>query len=230
MRRITFATLCGLFLVSCVTPQIDLADPGEISGNLLVFWVGEDNFVYYPFYKEPLVYKLPAYLRDKLNTNAIRPGAIYTDGGSIPKAVQGWAGLSPWGYGPAYIVHDWLFIAHHCIVTEREDRLDGRDKQELETVRNVDFQISADILAGVIQALANENKVPKRNLAPKAIYGAVGSSVAKRLWDSSDPNRCRPVEQEELARIEAMLRRGIRVAEAPRPEARPPVLVFQQAF
>jgi hypothetical protein len=39
---------------------------------------------------------------------------MYTDGGSIPRFLWGVKGYSPWSYAPAYIVHDWLFEAHHC--------------------------------------------------------------------------------------------------------------------
>ena len=102
-------------LCACATPRIELSDPGEISGKLMVFWDREDHFIYYPFYGDPLTYRLPRSVAEKVGVDTIRPGAIYTDGGSIPRAVRGVVGFSPWGYGPAYIVHDWLFVAHHCI-------------------------------------------------------------------------------------------------------------------
>ena len=140
-------------LVACAAPRIELSDPGEISGKLMVFWDREDHFIYYPFYGDPLTYRLPRSVAEKVGVDTIRPGAIYTDGGSIPRAVRGVVGFSPWGYGPAYIVHDWLFVAHHCIRHGLEDRHDPRDRDEVETVRKVDFPLSADILAGVIQAL-----------------------------------------------------------------------------
>jgi hypothetical protein len=59
----------------------------------MLFWVGEDNFVYYPFYGGPskegaLQYRLPRTLQERLGVDVIRPGAIYTDGGSIPRAVR----------------------------------------------------------------------------------------------------------------------------------------------
>jgi hypothetical protein len=39
---------------------------------------------------------------------------MYTDGGSVPRALWGVEGFSAWEYGPAYILHDWLFQRHYC--------------------------------------------------------------------------------------------------------------------
>jgi hypothetical protein len=202
---------------------------------LMVFWVGEDNFVYYPFYGGPskegaLQYRLPRTLQERLGVDVIRPGAIYTDGGSIPRAVRSAVGFSPWGYGPAYIVHDWLFVAHHCIEHNGLDKHDERDRMDAELVRKIDFRTSADILAGVIQALEKQDKVPKRPLAPGAIYTAVDSIVAKNVWDNRDPESCRPVEQEKLENIADKLSSKSFRIETVQPGAPPPVLVYQQAF
>lgn len=195
----------------------------------MVFWVGEDRFVYYPYYSDPLVYKLPKALAKRIGASSIRPGAIYTDGGSIPSAVKGWAGFSPWGYGPAYIVHDWLFVAHHCILTNRVELHDKRDRSEVEKVRRIDFQLSADMLASVIQALVKQNKVPKRGFAPAAIYSAVESGVAKSLWDSRDPRSCDPPTSTVLEDIRKKLDASLLRAGLP-DETGGPVLVFQQRF
>ena len=217
-------------LVACAAPRIELSDPGEISGKLMVFWDREDHFIYYPFYGDPLTYRLPRSVAEKIGVNTIRPGAIYTDGGSIPRAVRGVVGFSPWGYGPAYIVHDWLFVAHHCIRHGLEDRHDPRDRDEVETVRKVDFPLSADILAGVIQALVKQEKVPSRPLAPDAIYTAVDSAVARRLWNNPDPGSCRPVEQDVIAEIESKLRRDKSRRLAAEPDVDGPVLIYEQSF
>lgn len=217
-------------LVSCASPSIDLKDPGKISGNLMIFWVGEDRFVYYPYNGEPLIYHLPEKLRQDLNVSEIRAGLHYTDGGSIPPLVRGLAGLSPWGYGPAYIVHDWLFAAHHCLSTSQAGALDPRDAEEAKIVSKVTFRQSADLLAGVISALIKQNVVPKREAAPSAIYTAVDSFVAKNLWDETDPKSCDPVTKEDLDRIRRSTEKGIASVQVLRPGAVPPLLVFQQRF
>jgi len=230
IRRGLAAISAALLLASCTTAKLDPNDPGLVSGYLMVFWVGEDKFVYYPFYDDPLVFKLPRSMAQKLGSDVttIRPGAIYTDGGSIPSAVRGWAGLSPWGYGPAYIVHDWLFVAHHCIVTDQVALHDKRDLAEVDKVRNVDFQMSADMLAAVIDALVRQNLVPKRDFAPGAIYTAVESGIARSLWDTTRRDSCRPVEPKIIADIEKKLRAKAfdRLTE----DDGGPVLVFQRRF
>jgi hypothetical protein len=230
-RKAAFALSLALSVSGCVTPEIDPDDPGHVSGYLMVFWDREDHFIYYPLYKtDPLKFRLPKRLAAELGVDYIQPGIIYTDGGSIPQAVRGWTGFSPWGYGPAYIVHDWLFIAHHCIVNNHIERHDKRDLDEVEKVRKVDFKLSADLLAAVIQALVLQNKVPKRDFAPKAIYTAVDSSIAKRLWDSKDPNSCRPPDPEVVRQIEERLNLGARIAAVPPATGEGPVLIYQQKF
>ena len=226
-----FSLAAALATTACVTPEIDPDDAGHVSGTLMVFWVGEDKFVYYPLYKsDPLRYRLPKRLARKLGYDEIRPGIIYTDGGSIPPAVRGWAGFSPWGYGPAYIVHDWLFIAHHCIVLKHTARHDARDQAEVDKVRAVDFGDSADILAAVIQALGEQEKVPRRTFAPKAIYTAVDSAIAENLWDTRKPESCSPPKRKEIVAIEDKLR-GARIFAQPGiAPGLQPVLVYQQTF
>jgi hypothetical protein len=229
LRRAVLTVLLGIWAAGCVTPDIDLDDPGKVSGYLMVFWDGEDNFIYYPLYdSDPLRFYLPKNIAKKLGTKYIQPGIIYTDGGSIPRAVRGWSGLSPWGYGPAYIVHDWLFIAHHCILNGHTERHDKRDRNEVGKVEQVDFQLSADLLAAVIQALVAQNKVPKRDFAPKAIYTAVDSTIAKNLWDSRNPDSCRPPDEKVVKQIEERLH--ARIALAPSEVKHGPVLIYQQRF
>jgi hypothetical protein len=45
-------------------------------------------------------------------STAIVPETMYTDGGSVPQILWGIPGLSPWALGPAYIIHDWIFLVH----------------------------------------------------------------------------------------------------------------------
>ena len=39
---------------------------------------------------------------------------MFTDGGSVPRAFQVFKNYSPWGYAPAFIMHDWLFTMKYC--------------------------------------------------------------------------------------------------------------------
>lgn len=223
--------LLSLLAANCAGQRVDLSDPGEISGRLVVLWDGEDNFIYYPAPGNPLTYKLPPVLAAKLGADKIvmTPGAIFTDGGSIPRPVRGVVGFSPWGYGPAYIIHDWLFVVHHCIVHEGTGNLRRTTPDQIELAEQVDFPTSADILAGVIRALAKQEWVPQRALAPDAIYTAVDSVIAKRLWDSRDPKSCNAPTEEQISKIETDLGRTKGLFEVPVGEAEF-TIVYDQTF
>nr|WP_249779640.1 DUF1353 domain-containing protein [Bradyrhizobium sediminis] len=51
---------------------------------------------------------------------------MYTDGGSIPRIAQIFNGLSPWGFGPAYIVHDWIFLRSQLLRRPRARKIQRR--------------------------------------------------------------------------------------------------------
>ena len=101
---------------------------------------------------------------------------MYTDGGSIPKAAQLFQGFSPWGYAPAYMVHDWLFVARHCNV-------DGTPTKEERKVENMDFQTSADIIAESIKTLVASDRIRENDVAPRVISSAVAGPIARAIWD-----------------------------------------------
>jgi hypothetical protein len=80
---------------------------GILKGRVLVQWDRQDEFIYVKA-SNPLSFK-PSFM----NT-AIVPETMYTDGGSVPQILWGIPGLSPWALGPAYIIHDWIFLVHRC--------------------------------------------------------------------------------------------------------------------
>ncbi len=107
-----------LLLAACGYVDYDDAPVGRLKGSLFVMWVGEGGpsgdgkfvFVPDPNNRLTLIRTAPnATLRE------IRPTMMYTDGGSIPKIGQVFNGFSPWGYAPAYMMHDWLFVARQCL-------------------------------------------------------------------------------------------------------------------
>lgn len=97
--------LCAL-LSGCAGGGSVMEAQGSLSGTLLIQWTAEDRFIYVPDPKRPLTY-----VRGE---RRIVPGRMYTDGGSIPRVFWSAKGFSPWAYGPAYAVHDWLFNEHRC--------------------------------------------------------------------------------------------------------------------
>ena len=103
----------------------------------------------------------------RTNGQSIRPGPMYTDGGSIPRFLWGIEGYSPWGYAPAYIVHDWLFVAQHC----------GYEPDNQHT-----FGDSVAVIAEGLKAVMETNTEVRNYFVFDGVVAAVGSPIAKRLW------------------------------------------------
>src|SRR5215470_9390632 len=81
--------------------------PGQLHGKLVDQWIDYDKFIFLPDKDKPLSFT-------RANGDQITPGMMYTDGGSIPRPLWVLRSYSPWGYAPAFIIHDWLFDSHHC--------------------------------------------------------------------------------------------------------------------
>jgi hypothetical protein len=99
--------LAALGLGGCASVHYARTDQGELRGDLLVKWVEPDLFVFVPVATNPLTFV-------RADKTAIVPGPMYTDGGSIPRPLWALPAYSPWGYAPAFVVHDWLFDRKHC--------------------------------------------------------------------------------------------------------------------
>ncbi|RUV77922.1 hypothetical protein EOA50_07740 [Mesorhizobium sp. M1A.F.Ca.IN.020.30.1.1] len=166
-----------------------------------MMWVGEGNssgdgnFLFVPDPRDPLIFHRAD---PSAPGSTIQPGLMYTDGGSIPKIAQVFKGLSPWGYAPAYMIHDWVFIAHHCIV-------DGSTEHRFDQVRSVDFEDSAAILGEAIKALVATRQVARNDVAPGAITAAVGTVVAKNIWDEKGACKSLQVSAKDIAAAEAAI-------------------------
>lgn len=157
---------------------------GSFSGRLVVEWNGFDfendrpTFIFKPDPAAPFRYTAS-------DGRAFEPCLMDTDGGTIPLILHGIKKFAPWGYAPAYVIHDWLFVAHKCNVTPDND---------------VSFERSADILAEAIKTLMVVGHVDydgTTKVFPKAedtlylIHLAVSSLIAKRMWDDTDNVICR---------------------------------------
>ena len=157
---LTSAAIC--LLAACGT--LPLPDPGtgKLEGRVLVEWVREDGFIYRKS-DNPVSFK-PSFM-----AAAIVPDDMYTDGGSIPRVFWNVPGLSPWGLGPAYIMHDWIFRVHRC------------DLDAPQEVKAITFEQSAQILAEVAQALAAAGLIENDRLSE--IVWAIRTRYARRIWD-----------------------------------------------
>lgn len=160
MRQLVFIAV-GLSLAGCASQPYRDTAPAKFTGALDVRWVKNDYFLFIPNRDEPFTL-----LRN--NGSKIQPGPMYTDGGSIPRFLWGIEGYSPWGYAPAYIVHDWLFEAQHC----------GYEPDNKYT-----FEDSVKLMAESLKAVMEAAPEVRNYFVFDSVVGAVGSSIARRLWE-----------------------------------------------
>lgn len=162
----TALTSCALWL-----PLGDLPS-GDLKGHVVVQWDYEDHFIYLKQQSNPLSFQ-PSFM----NTPIV-PENMYTDGGSVPRVFWSIPGLSPWGLGPAYVIHDWIFAVHRC------------HRQAPPEVANITFEQSALILAEVGKALIDA-KLIQHNMLPEIVWG-VRTRYARDLWDRPPtPDECK---------------------------------------
>lgn len=177
MRR--FLSLLTLLCAgACADIGFDDLDAGEFSGSVIVLWLdgglseqgGDGRFVYIPTPGDELRFTRP-------DGTEFTPGVIRTDGASIPRAAQVFKGYNPWGYAPAYVLHDWLFVARRCLT-------DGQARSEEKIVETLDFIDSAKILGEAMKALKKQNKIRKEDFASaQVISAAVAGPISRRLWE-----------------------------------------------
>jgi hypothetical protein len=168
---LVFGLLLATSLAGCVS-WITYGD-GDLRGRVLVEWTSEDKFIYRPDVDRSrrLSFK-PSFL-----TTAIVPEVMYTDGGSIPRIFWSIPGLSPWGLGPAYIIHDWLFLVHRCHRTAPPE------------VTAITFEQSAQILAEVGKSLIEAGLIENNRL--EEIVWAIQTKYARDIWDREPrPDEC----------------------------------------
>ncbi|MGD9864376.1 MAG: hypothetical protein AB7S99_14300 [Pseudodonghicola sp.] len=172
------APLFALLLAACGHVDYDATPAGEFRGSLFVMWVGEGGkagdgrFVYVPNPRDPLRLVRGG---DAPSPGVIQPEMIYTDGGSIPRAGQLFNGFAPWGYAPAYMIHDWLFVARHCLT-------DGAPTRAEREIADMEFHESAEIIAEAIKALIASGQALPNDVAPRVIAGTVAGPISYDRW------------------------------------------------
>ena len=156
MALVTVTAVTG-----CDRWHYNRVDPGDLHGRLVVQWVDPDKFIFVPDSEKPLTFT-------RHNQEVISPGQMYTDGGSIPRPLWALRNYSPWGYAPAYIIHDWLFQMKHC-------ELPGSERYTVEE--------AAWVLAEVMKTMMEKqgpDAVDKLTLY--SVFEAVRSPIAAKLW------------------------------------------------
>jgi hypothetical protein len=167
-RFLAPAIFIAVTLAGCVG-WINYGD-GILTGRVVVQWTREDKFIYLKT-PNPLSFK-PSFL----NTPIV-PETMYTDGGSIPRIFWSIPGLSPWGLGPAYVIHDWLFEVHRC------------HRPAPPEVAAITFEQSAQVLAEIGKSLVEAGLVDHNKL--DAIIWAIQTKYARNIWDSPpSPGEC----------------------------------------
>ncbi|OYU40324.1 MAG: hypothetical protein CFE33_07275 [Pseudorhodobacter sp. PARRP1] len=203
--------LALIALAGCGAGHYAEAPVGKLSGTVLVMWVGESQagegdgrFVYVPS-ATPLRFQRT---NPDATLTTIEPEMMYTDGGSIPALAQVFKGFSPWGYAPAYILHDWLFVARKCVN-------DGMADPEQAKVAQMPFGESAEVAAEVIKTLITTNTVAPNDVAPGLITAAVAGPVARERWNQKGACARDKVSAAHLEMIERALavRAGARMAQ-----------------
>ena len=189
-------------LTGCGKVNYDDAKAGTFKGQVFVMWLGEGShttgggqFLFVPNPRNPL--KL---IRQNPNASVsvIQPGMMYTDGGSIPKLAQVFKGFSPWGYAPAYMVHDWLFVARHCL-------RDGTPENEHLLLADVVFQESADIITESIVTLVQSGKVQKNDVAKGLISSVVAGPFTFVRWQATGECETQKIHEDDRKAAEAAI-------------------------
>jgi hypothetical protein len=217
MQRL-IGILLLLGLAGCGQATYEPDRYGQFSGGLVVYWVGETErgmgdgtFVLVPTRNDPLTYRTAP---GSGWQGTIQPGIMYTDGGSIPQIAQAIPGLSPWGYAPAFMVHDWLYVARHCLT-------DGATDAEYLALKDVTFADSADLMGQAISAMFAQGLVRENPSAATGISSGVNGLISRQAWDAKGRCATDTVSEERKAAIRSALSGGLRTfARSAGPEVR----------
>lgn len=170
-RAAIAAIIASLALGGCLDMiygwHYDQTRTGELKGTLRIQWVGQDQFLYEPDPADPLTFM-------RADGTVIRPGPMFTDGGTIPQALRAIKAYSPWGYAPAFLLHDWLFVVKQC-------KLDGHEALSVEG--------AADVMAEAMKTLMEKPDFGGVNkLVHYSMYQGVRSNTARDYWNNGTCN------------------------------------------
>ena len=152
-----------LFVGGCGALSYRATEAGQMEGTVYLAWIGPDEFIYIHSDRDPLKFKRAG--TDKW----IEPKTMFTDGGSIPRFIWWHKEYSPWRFAPAFMVHDWLFVAHHC----------GHDDADQHT-----HKTAADVMMEAIKTQMEKDAKVKDLTTFGVVRWGVRSAVAKHLWET----------------------------------------------
>ena len=160
-------TVSLLLSACCAHKSYEKTGVGQFEGVVDVRWLEPDLFLFVPNKDNPLRFTTAD------GTRVIMPKAMYTDGGSIPRIFWSIPGYSPWGLAPAYIIHDWIFMTHHCGTIGYE---------------NIYFADSSRFMGESIKTLMEKDMVPKDEALFFNVVTAVKTQIAERIWNNGECN------------------------------------------
>lgn len=184
--RVAVLLLLGLLSAGCAQVNYETTRAGRFKGEVAVVWLrgtegsGDGTFIYVPTPGNPMTFTRP---EGETLGKTITPPMMYTDGGSVPGLARAFRGFTPWNYGPAYIVHDWVFMARQCLNA-------GETDPAYKELEKLEFQDSAEIIAESIKALEDSGRVKAKDISGPAVTFAVTSPFSKALWEA---RKCRKV-------------------------------------
>lgn len=132
---------------------------GAFLGRYSLEWNGPRDYTFIPDKDDPFRFVA----KDGTET---RPQRMKTDGGSVPRIAWAVPDLDPWTYLPAYLIHDWGFITHHCLPDASRT-----------------FEEVNQALAEGIYTMMMDGTVPADWRKVEVVYRSVSSSVGRGLWD-----------------------------------------------
>ena len=156
--------LAGLavFMSGCASAHYARTQSGTLSGRVIVEWRKPDLFVFRPDTGQPLTFV-------RKDGDVLKPGEMFTDGGSIPRPFWVLKNFSPWGFGPAFIVHDWLFHMHRC-------KLPGYEHYSVEAAATIMSEIMKTMMESPGFDYGSKTTV-------YLMYTAVETPTARDAWN-----------------------------------------------
>jgi hypothetical protein len=216
LKRLGF---CALLAVSgCVSVPYDNIPRGEFSGLVMVVWVGPNDasflgdgeFLYVPVKGRELTFVRSDAANPSGNSKVIQPKAFYTDGGSVPRVVQSARGFNAWGYGPAYIIHDWIFVAKKCLNDADLPDHDQYLNDEVMKISEMRFRESASIMGETIKTLVRDNDIDDGDSFSGPVITSITSGpVTRRLWNETGKCAENQVKSEHQAVVDKLSGTGV---------------------
>lgn len=146
---------------------------GQLRGKLSLAWDDGYRFVAYPVEGSELTYTLPKGHRLAGLLGEIKPQLMFTDGGSIPRSFWSFDGLSPWEYGPAFIIHDWMFNQHYCKKEAYPVSLDEANDILLDSMILLDMQVAE-----------RHGRRPHNKEEVRVLIDAAVNKFSQRAWNN----------------------------------------------